>query len=144
MTEQEAEAMLQPCPECGGRAFISTPCYADEGGTMAVCEDCDHTSESFVLGVHSEGIDLAVRDWNAQKPKSDPVVEKLLTILLSHLNIDQYRLELDRKHFKWVMGVLADPHSRVTVDNIEEKFHALALGVPYRLDWDKIRAEAVG
>lgn len=64
---------LKRCPECGGKPVMCEPNYADEGGTMVVCDDCDFASESFDLGLHGEGRDKAAIAWNT-RPSTPPAV----------------------------------------------------------------------
>lgn len=54
---------MKPCPMCQGTPFLSEPCYADEGGTMVVCGNCDAASESFILGQYGEGRSNAEASW---------------------------------------------------------------------------------
>jgi hypothetical protein len=49
---------------CGGKAILAEPNYADEGGTMVICENCDHAGDSFVLGINGEGREQAIDAWN--------------------------------------------------------------------------------
>lgn len=55
---------MKECLRCGGKPILCEPNYADEGGTMVVCENCDFAGESFVLGINGEGRDLAVAAWD--------------------------------------------------------------------------------
>ena len=57
---------LKPCERCGGKPMLCEPNYADEGGTMVVCEDCDLASDSFVLGEYGEGRAQAITAWNTR------------------------------------------------------------------------------
>lgn len=60
---------MKPCPECHGRAILCEPNYADEGGTMVVCEECDHAGDSFTLGQYGEGRAQAIDAWNKGNTK---------------------------------------------------------------------------
>mgnify|MGYP003441053730 CR=1 FL=1 len=67
---------LKPCERCGGKPMLCEPNYADEGGTMVVCEDCDLAGDSFVLGEYGEGRAQAITAWNTRPlPQPSELVE---------------------------------------------------------------------
>lgn len=60
---RDIDYFIKPC-QCGGRAILSEPSYADESA-MVVCENCDKVSESFPMGEYRDGLNAAIEDWNS-------------------------------------------------------------------------------
>ena len=78
-----AGGALKPCERCGGKPTLCEPNYADEGGTMVVCEDCDLASDSFVLGEYGEGRAQAITAWNTRPlPQPSELVDDDARLIL--------------------------------------------------------------
>lgn len=55
--------VLRKC-DCGGKAILCEPNYADDRDTMVVCEVCDTHTDGFMLGEYREGSAKAIEAWN--------------------------------------------------------------------------------
>jgi len=78
---------LKPCPFCGGAVVLNEPCYADDIDTTVFCTSCETTTKWFVLGLHSEGVDQAVRLWNTRHVPEERITTAALLVQGSILTL---------------------------------------------------------
>ena len=55
-----------PCPHCGGTGKLCEGCYADDY-ELCFCEDCDASTDNYMMGMYREGSIAAINDWNEGK-----------------------------------------------------------------------------
>jgi len=64
MSQVSLPLITAVCPHCGGKGLFCEGCYADDY-EMCCCEDCDATTESYMMGEYRQGSIRAINDWNA-------------------------------------------------------------------------------